>query len=124
MDRGKLMRLRSKGTIECIISDLHEEWLAGGMGVYDTLKGHCLSSCEYLIILNQNTEENYPAHLFLIVTDYMLFSTWKLLKPLKLWQLLPFHHIHQSFFYWVATPQVEHPNKRIIKTARVHFYSL
>jgi hypothetical protein len=118
------MRLRSKGKIERIISDLHEEWLAGGMGVYDNLKGHCLSSCEYSIILNQNTEENYPAHLFLIVTDYTISLHGSFLKLSKLSQLLPFHHIHQSFFYWVAIPQVEHPNKRMIKTARVHFYSI
>lgn len=63
------MRLRSKGTRVCIIGALYEECVAGGMGVYyATLYGHCLSTCEPLILLNQNTKENDPAHLFLIVT--------------------------------------------------------
>jgi len=30
------MRLRSKGTIECIVSALYEEWVAGGTGVFAT----------------------------------------------------------------------------------------
>ena len=68
--------------------------------------------------MNQNTEENGPAHLFLIVIVIKCFFSWKLSQP------LPFHHIHQSFFYSTATSQVEHPDKRIIKTAIVDFYSL